>query len=193
MIFILQVLSGNFSSFLNGRVIKLSITCLTSVEKPCLIFKLKGSITCKFYFYISKIYTNWFTESNVSTLAKTTDGKFHGFDLTGKWTLNISHSKLEKPFRVSLRIRSLGDARAQLWGRDEEVLLALSTLCVQQELEKVSLPGGTWRGRLAIFFRELISKLTNSLIYLKWKLCCHWKACQSTPKFLALNLVLFLA
>lgn len=94
MIFILQVLSGNLSSFLNGRVIKLRITCLTSVEKPCLIFKLKGSITCKFYFYISNIYTNWFTESNVSTLAKTTDGKFHGFDLTGKWTLNPSYSKL---------------------------------------------------------------------------------------------------
>lgn len=123
MIFILQVLSGNLSSFLNGRVIKLSITCLTSAEKPCLIFKLKGSIMCKFYFYMSKIYTNWFTESNVSTLAKTTDGKFHGFDLTWKWTLNISHSKLEKPLRVSLRIRSLGDARAQLWGRDEEVPL----------------------------------------------------------------------
>lgn len=117
MIFILQVLSGNFSSFLNGRVIKLSITCLTSVEKPCLIFKLKGSITCKFYFYISKIFTNWFTESNVSILAKTTDCKFHGFDLTGKWTLNISHSKLEKPFRVSLRIRSLRDARTLGTGR----------------------------------------------------------------------------
>ena len=167
MIFILQVLSGNFSSFLNGRVIKLSITCLTSVEKPCLIFKLKGSITCKFYFHISKIYTNWFTESNVSTLAKTTDGKLHGFDLAGKWTFNIlsvSFSKLKKLFGVRLRTRSrLGDVRAHVSGRDEEVPFSPSTPCGQKEPEKVSLLAGTLRGRVAILFRGLLISILNSL------------------------------
>ena len=43
----MQVHSENVSSFLNGRVIKLGLTCVPSNGKPCLIFKLNGSVSCK--------------------------------------------------------------------------------------------------------------------------------------------------
>ena len=46
-VFISQVGGSNFSTFLNGRVIKLGLTCLPPVGKPCLLFKLRGSERCK--------------------------------------------------------------------------------------------------------------------------------------------------
>lgn len=46
-VFITQVHSANASSFLNGHVIKLGLTCLPSNGEPCLIFKLNGSVSCK--------------------------------------------------------------------------------------------------------------------------------------------------
>ncbi|XP_022803663.1 uncharacterized protein LOC111340999 isoform X1 [Stylophora pistillata] len=45
----LKVGGSNFSTFLNGRVIKLGLTCLPPVGKPCLLFKLRGSERCSFF------------------------------------------------------------------------------------------------------------------------------------------------
>lgn len=42
-----KVHSANLSSFLNGRVIKLGLTCLPPEDQPCLMFKLKGTVSCK--------------------------------------------------------------------------------------------------------------------------------------------------
>ncbi|KAJ7351701.1 hypothetical protein OS493_035961 [Desmophyllum pertusum] len=41
---ILKVHSENISSFLNGHVVKLGLTCHPSDGEPCLMFKLKGSV-----------------------------------------------------------------------------------------------------------------------------------------------------
>lgn len=54
-VFISQVGGSNFSTFLNGRVIKLGLTCRPPVGKPCLLFKLRGSERCKLsLFFIKK-------------------------------------------------------------------------------------------------------------------------------------------
>ena len=54
-VFISQVGGSNFSTFLNGRVIKLGLTCPPPVGKPCLLFKLRGSERCKLsLFFIKK-------------------------------------------------------------------------------------------------------------------------------------------
>ncbi|XP_068714867.1 uncharacterized protein [Montipora foliosa] len=46
---VLKVNDSNSSPFLNGRVIKLGLTCQPPSGKPCLLFKLKGTVSCRFH------------------------------------------------------------------------------------------------------------------------------------------------